>query len=113
MLFLLLACVSDESYVHKFGTISCERMEECNKADFENLYDDQEECMQEWEANEDDWLDCLADCTYTPKDGSNSLAEYRNAECNDSQSVTDLIFDAWSCDDEISVTLCLGYQLIF
>ncbi|HND34056.1 MAG TPA: hypothetical protein PLA94_28845 [Myxococcota bacterium] len=112
MLFsLLLSCASTtESFWAQAGTLSCSRYEECDKADFEDQYDDQADCREEFADYAEDVMDCLdeGDCEYDPKDGAEVLSDYRKADCNDRDEAFEDISDVYNCDDEISFGLCLA-----
>lgn len=110
LISLLLACVTtSESFWSQAGTLACNRYEECDKSSFEDVYDDQAECREEFAEGADDIMDCLeeGDCTYDPEEGADLLKDFRQADCNERDEEFNDITDLYDCEDETELALCL------
>lgn len=102
--FLLLACVTAQSYPNQSASVSCARYAECEKADFEANYDSQADCVDDFA----ELVQCYADeCDFDAQAAGEALSELRSADCDDvGQSMGDL-GDAYTDCDEVAVMSCL------
>lgn len=94
----LLACVTKDNFNDQFVSVVCARTEECNKGDFDALYDDVEECIDEGRDNIDE--DDFEDCDFNAEAGASCLADIREADCEDFSSLQwgNDCDEVWDCN---------------
>jgi hypothetical protein len=102
--FLLLACVTAESYPTQSASVVCARFAECEKADFESAYDDPQDCKDDYEA----LVQCLSDeCDFDAKAAGEALSAVRSADCDDVGEASGNLGDAYTDCDELAVATCI------
>jgi hypothetical protein len=108
IVLLLVACVTSTSFPTQLVSVSCDRLKECNKATFEDSYDDLADCRDDNEGDAEDVNDCYADnCDFDAKKAQSCLQDYRTSDCDDIGDEDDCseIYD--DCDDADLIT-CLA-----
>jgi hypothetical protein len=97
---VLFGCYSDEeSFCQRWAKLSCVRLEECNKAAFENQYgDDRDDCRDDYENTCEQTAETLADlgCEYDPEEGRDCIHELYGNRNTCGNEADDDIHDA--CD---------------
>lgn len=107
MIFALLTLpgcalfAGEDTFTTDFAQVSCERMQDCYKANFEAEYDDVAECVDEAEALAEDNEDLYDDCDFDDDKAASCLAEMRANSCGDllEDGVEDCA-EVWDCDGD-------------
>lgn len=106
----LIACTNVENYDEQTIAASCQRWDECEKASFEDNYDDLGECQDDQADYFEDLYDCYVEnCEFDAQQASACLASQRSVSCEDwgagdfGSDCDDVFTD---CDD-VDLALCL------
>lgn len=110
MWLFLMACMTEEHFQNQFVVQGCGRSLECDKSSFEKQYDDLADCEEQSASMVDDVAHCFEDCEFDPEGASDEIHNYKEADCADREFD---LFNAYQCDDEFSVALCIGLDLAF
>ena len=87
-LFALLACaIAEEDFPDVYADTAGDRLYECNKSTFENLYGDNEDgdCQDQWASGAEFWMDAadLIGGEYDPDAARECINEINDAQCSD------------------------------
>lgn len=81
--------ITEEKFPERYGEVTCDRYEECDKADFERVYgdtrDDTEDCIDDAAALMETTLDALdlLGRSYDEDAATECIKELRQADCSD------------------------------
>lgn len=83
-LALLVGCtIPEEDFAATYAVTICDRLEECDKGSYENLYSDAEDCEDDWEDGAELFMsgaDFLG-ADYSEEQARDCIDEIRTAEC--------------------------------
>ena len=85
-LMLLIGCaIEEEDFPAVYADTVCDRIEECDKGAYENLYDDAEECQDQWADGAEFWMDAadLLGGDYDPEAARECINAIKDADCGD------------------------------
>lgn len=100
---LSVACTPNEDdFMEEFVEALCEKAEECDIEDWDDYYDDADECIDEMEEEYDD--DYFDDCDYDEDEAKDCLDAIRDADCDDDgeefwDAIEDDCDEVWDCDN--------------
>lgn len=83
---VLVACaIPEEDFPEAYGHTVCDRLEECDRGDYEAAYEDRAACVDQWAEFADTLLDAadLLGQEYSPEQGRDCLQEIRRASCSE------------------------------
>lgn len=84
MIWMLLACVTEQNVALKVSASFCSRYEECDKGSFESNYEDQQDCVDESEPALRDYYACLSsECDFDAGNANACIAGYGAQSCED------------------------------
>lgn len=93
-LLALIGCtIAEEDFPDAYADAVCDRLYECDRGDYENRYDDAEECKNEWAYGVELWMDAedLLGGEYAEEAARDCISGIREADCGD------LSFDELAC----------------
>lgn len=89
LLALLVGCaIPEEDFAPTYAVTICDRLEECDKGSYENLYTDAADCQDDWEDAAEVFMagaDLLG-ADYSEEKGRECIDEIQAAACGDFSS---------------------------
>ena len=91
LLLTLIAsgCAIEEAdFPDVYADAICDRLAECDKGDYENRYDSDEDCEEQWADGADFWMDAadLLGGEYDSEDARDCIRAIRGADCGEFES---------------------------
>jgi hypothetical protein len=86
LIVLVSGCpIPEEDYPEAYGNAYCDRLKECDKASFENTFDDMDECVADMADVVDFWMNAadLLGGDYSDEAARECITEVRSASCGD------------------------------
>jgi hypothetical protein len=97
---LLTGCLTEQNAPEKLGAATCRREQECSQGDFEQSYDDLEDCVNTYVDTARDWQECAiaAGCIWNGEETDGCIEAIRSEDCadfesNDHESACDEVYD--------------------
>jgi hypothetical protein len=83
---VLVACtVEEDEFANSYAKAVCNRLEECQRSDYEQAYEDRDACVEDWAEIADTILD-VGDTLgqeYSPQSAQDCLESIREASCGE------------------------------
>lgn len=96
-----LDAIESDEFASTVSDIWCQRLKECDRAYFDDSFDDRQDCLSSeavgWQETHDYYLD--RDCQYTPESGATLYNLFVEMTCGEfyEGTFTDDFDDIWSC----------------